>query len=173
MRSTLRTALLCAVIAVGAAGSAPALAQPAPQRPHPDAARFQAMREAHEAQRAQDLKTVLRLRPDQEPALASFLQRRGPPGPKPERPDLRRQGPPPETLTTPQRLDEMARREADHARARQERSEKVRAFYAALDPQQRQVFDALQRMQHGGHGHGGPGRGGWGRRGFEGPPPRG
>jgi len=174
MRSTFRAAALCAAIAAAAA-SAPVRAQTAPQGTRPAAARFEAMREAHERQRAQDLKTVLRLRPDQEPALAAFLQRQAPPpGGPPER-----DGPPDRALTTPQRLDDMARRDAEHARAREAHTERLRAFYAALDPQQRQVFDALQRMRSGGHGHGGPGgheaspREGWGHRGFGGPPPMG
>ena len=119
------------------------------------------MREAHERQRAQDLRTILRLRPDQEPALTAYLQSRKPrSGGPPER-----RGPPPTpTMTTPQRLDEMARREAERTQARQARTESVRAFYAALGADQRQVFDALMRM-----GGGGRGRGGFRGRGFEGP----
>jgi Spy/CpxP family protein refolding chaperone len=172
MRSIFRSAVVCAAIAAATAASTPVWAQAEPQGPHAGDARFQAMREAHARQRAQDLRTILRLRPDQEPALTAFLQSRTPPGP-PER-----HGAPPQALTTPQRLDEMAWREAEHAQARQRRTETVRTFYAALDAQQRQVFDALERTQHGGHGRGGPdggglGRGGWGRHGFDGGPPTG
>ena len=114
------------------------------------------MREAHERQRAQDLRTILRLRPDQEPALTAFLQSHDrPPG------AMKRRGPPGEAapMTTPQQLDEMARREADHAAMQRRHAEALRAFYAALSPEQRQVFDALQRVEHGG-------RGGWGHGGF-------
>lgn len=175
MRSTIRTAVLSAVLAAAAAASAPSWAQAEPHGQRPDAAqfhaKFQAMREAHERQRAQDLKTILRLRPDQEPALTAFLQRPTPPQ------HGERRGPPPEAATTPQRLDEMARREAEHAQAGQRHAERIRAFYAALDVQQRQVFDALMRVQRGGHGRGGRGHGegpgGWGGRGFDGPPQRG
>jgi len=171
MKLTIRSAVLSAALATAAAASSPGWAQAEPHGPRPAAAQFQAMREAHERQRVQDLKTILRLRPDQEPALTAFLQSHKPPGPG-DRPD--RHGPPgapPAPMTTPQRLDEMARREAEHAQAGQRRTEAARTFYAALDGQQRQVFDALMRVQRGGHGHGG--RGGWGHRGFGGPPARG
>ena len=163
MRSPLRP-VLCAALAVGAM---PAFAQPAAPAGRPQVAPFEAMREAHERQRAQDLKTILRLRPDQEPALTAFLQPHRPPG------KAGRHGPPAQALTTPQRLDEMAQRDAERTRARQARTDKVRSFYAARDAQQRQVFDALERMRRGGHGRGGPGRGAWGLHGFEGGPTRG
>ena len=101
------------------------------------------MREAHEKQRMADLRTVLRLRPEQEPALTAFLQAGRPP-----RMDGRR-GPPPrgQAMTTPQRLDEMARRDAERTAQGQRRAEALRSFYAALSPDQRQVFDALTRLQ--------------------------
>jgi protein CpxP len=163
MRSTIRFTALAGVLALGAAAAAQAQ-PPAPdgaRGPRPMAARMQALHEAHARQRAQDLRTILRLRPDQEPALATFLA--------PHRPPADRGGPPGEALTTPQRLDEMARREAAHAAMGQRRAETLRAFYAALSPEQRQVFDALQRTQGGGRGHSGHEPGGWGRRGLGGP----
>ncbi|MGZ6014553.1 MAG: Spy/CpxP family protein refolding chaperone, partial [Phenylobacterium sp.] len=120
-------------------------------------------REAHEKQRAQDLRTILRLRPDQEGALTAYLQsHKRPDGPMAGE----RRGPPggpgmAAPMTTPQRLDEMARRESQHAAMQQKHAEAVRAFYAALSPEQRQVFDALKRL------HGGGEHGGWGgHRGF-------
>jgi hypothetical protein len=80
-------------------------------------------------------------------------------------------------MTTPQRLDAMASRDAAHEAMQRRHADALRAFYTALSPDQRQVFDALQRMQ----GH--PGRGGRGRHAFGGmhgpmggpgqPPPRG
>ncbi|HXA38112.1 MAG TPA: Spy/CpxP family protein refolding chaperone [Phenylobacterium sp.] len=172
MRPILRQAALTALAALGAAS----IAAPAAwaqddsrgQRPTPDQihARMRQMREAHERQRAADLRTILRLRPDQEPALAAFLQSHERPG-GPGEPGERR-GPPGEAptamaMTTPQRLDEMARRDAQREALHNRRAEALRTFYAALSPEQRQVFDALQRM-HGGHEHGG-----FGRRGFAGP----
>jgi len=179
MRSTIRHAALTALAALAAASiAAPAaLAQQAPgARPTPDQmhARMQAMREAHERQHAQDLRTILRLRPDQEPALTAYLashqrpmkgprDRRGAPG------GPGGAGAPGAPMTTTQRLDEMARREAEHTAMQQKHAEALRAFYGALSPEQKQVFDALQRM----HGRGGHGHGGWGRHGFGGHGPMG
>jgi protein CpxP len=172
MKPTFRAAALCAAVAMTAAMSPAAWAQAehrGPPRPPPE---LQARREAHERQRAQDLRTILRLRPDQEAALSALLQSQGPPMPPPEGRD-----PPTEAMTTPQRLDAMARREAEHAQVRQRRTDALRAFYAALSPDQRQAFDALMRMQ-GGDEHGGRGGHGFGgphgpREGPPGGPPRG
>jgi hypothetical protein len=176
MRPILRQAALAALAALGAAS----IAAPAAwaqddsrgQRPTPDQmhARMRQMREAHERQRAADLRTILRLRPDQEPALAAFLQSHERPD-GPGKPGERR-GPPGDAsaaMTTPQRLDETARRDAQREAMHNRRTEALRTFYAALSPEQRQVFDALQRM-HGGHEQGGFGRRGFGGR--HGPPPR-
>lgn len=84
-------------------------AQPAPPslRDEPPSAELKARHEALQKQHLEDLKTVLRLRPDQEPALAAFVEahkpkwheRKGPAEPMP--------------LTTPQRLEEMSRHEAE------------------------------------------------------------
>jgi protein CpxP len=177
MKSTLRFAALSALVALGAASGAQAQAPSegdhhgrpmAGQMPGQMQAQMRAMHEARGRQRAQDLRTVLRLRPDQEPALTAFLASHRPPMPPPEH-----RGPPGDgamTMTTPQRLDETARREAEHAGLRLRHADALRAFYAALSPEQRQVFDALQRMQHGGGGgHGGGDRGGWSHDGFGGP----
>jgi protein CpxP len=170
MPSIFRQAAFSALAALGAAS----IAAPAAwaqddhrgQRPTLDQmhARMREMGEAHERQRAVDLRTVLRLRPDQEPALTAFLASHK----RPEgagKPPSEHRGPPgapPMALTTPQRLDEMARRGAEHEARQKAHGDALRAFYAALSPDQRQVFDALQRMQ-GGHEHGG-----WGHHGFGG-----
>jgi hypothetical protein len=187
MRLSIRHAALATFAAATLAAPA-ALAQQDDHRGPPDRAKmhaqFQAMHEAREKQHAQDLRTILRLRPDQEAALTAYLQshkrpegppmgdRRGPPG---GGPNGAMRGP----MTTPQRLDEMARRETAHAAMQQKHAEALRAFYAALSPEQRQVFDALQRMHGGGHGHGGWGHhgmgggpGGFGGGPKGGPPPR-
>ncbi|MDZ4369991.1 MAG: Spy/CpxP family protein refolding chaperone, partial [Phenylobacterium sp.] len=126
-----------------------AVAQPAPgaapgARSAPSA-EMQARRDAARKQRTDDLRAILRLRPDQEPALAAYLaaqapQRRGPgmtarpePGAAP--------------LTTPQRLDRMAQRTAEMNRRHDARRKAVETFYAALAPDQQRAFDALQRLQ--------------------------
>lgn len=160
----MRHSSLLLALTAGVAISGAAMAQPAPmERPSPA---FAAMHEAHARQRVADLRTVLRLRPDQEPALQAFLKARAD---RPGRPE--RDGPPsaPGALSTPERLDAMARRHEARAAQGQKRAEAVKAFYAALSPEQRQVFDALMRMrggEMGGHSrmammgrHGPPGMG--------------
>ncbi len=175
MTPTIRHAALAALAAATLAGSAGLATQGWAQQddhrgpPADMRAKMQAMRDAHEKQHAQDLRTILRLRPDQEGALTAFLQsHKGPEGPRGDHrgpPGGPNGGPGPRPpMTTPQRLDEMAKRESEHAAMQQKHAEALRTFYAALSPEQRQVFDALQRM-HGGAGE----RGGWGgHRGFGG-----
>jgi hypothetical protein len=122
---------------------------------------MKARHEAMQKQHLEDLKIVLRLRPDQEPALAAFVDA--------HKPQIREMKGPrePKTLTTPQRLDEMAKRDAEMSAQHQRMRDALAKFYAALSPEQQKVFDALQRLKgpHGGPGgpmmmHGGPGRGG-------------
>ena len=156
-------ALACAPLSIASV----ATAQPAPPPgevrivrhggPPPEEmkAHFEAMKKQH----LEDLKTVLRLRPDQVAALAAFAASHEPqriemkaPGAKDGAPDA------PKTLTTPQRLDEMARREDAMRAAGARRRDALARFYAALSPDQQKVFDALQRLQ-GPRGHGGPGMG--------------
>jgi hypothetical protein len=110
-----------------------------------------ARHEAMQKQHLEDLKIVLRLRPDQEPALAAFVEAH-----KPQVHEMK--GPrEPKTLTTPQRLEQMARHEAEMNAQHQRMRDALAKFYAALSPEQQKVFDALQRLKgpHGGPGHGG------------------
>lgn len=134
---------------------------------------MKAMHEAMAKQHLEDLKTVLRLRPDQEAALQAFVAshhagdrrvmiHRGPGGADAKGPDVA----PPKPMSTPERLDEMAKHEeamtAEHKKSR----DALAKFYAALGPDQQKVFDALQRLHGpGGHmgargGHGGGNMGG-------------
>ncbi|WP_068876141.1 MULTISPECIES: Spy/CpxP family protein refolding chaperone [unclassified Phenylobacterium] len=118
-------------------------AQPAPPhlRGEPPSAELKARHEAMRKQHLEDLKTVLRLRPDQEPALAAFVEahkpkiheRKGPAEPTP--------------LTTPQRLEEMSRHEAEMRAHLDAMRQALAKFYAALSPEQQKVFDALQRLK--------------------------
>lgn len=124
------------------------------------------------AHRADHLRDMLQLRPDQEPALKAFLE-----ATKPEvhRFEMKhdKDGKPaekPKMLTTPERLDAQARRMAEHQAAFQKRAAATRAFYAQLTPSQQKVFDTLH-AHHGGGRHmrvfrrGGPGHmGGHGDR---------
>ncbi|TAJ72394.1 MAG: hypothetical protein EPO51_09830 [Phenylobacterium sp.] len=138
-------------------------AQPAGPRPDPHGQPSAEMKTRHEAmqkQHLEDLKTILRLRPDQEPALAAFVEAH-----KPQFHEMK--GPrEPGTLTTPQRLEEMSKHEAQMTAQHQRMRDALAKFYGALSPEQQKVFDALQRlrgphegpggpMMHGGHG-GGP-----------------
>lgn len=122
-----------------------AVAQPA-MPPHPPAAEMKAHHEAMQKQHADDLKIVLRLRPDQEPALAAFLAAH-----EPKRLERRQHAP--ASMTTPQRLDEMAKVEAEMAAHHKAARDALAKFYAALSPDQQRVFDALHRLK-GGHGGG-------------------
>ncbi len=173
---------ILAVMAASAAIGSAARAQDANRPPRPAQgemkAHMEAMRAAHEKQHAQDLRTILRLRPDQEPALTAFLQSHHRPD-RPGGPEGRRgpPGAPPEAMTTTQRLDMEGRRASEMAAMRQRHADALRTFYNALSPDQKQVFDALQRVQ--GHGHGGWGGHGFGGHRFGGmgpmggpPPPR-
>ncbi len=74
-------------------------------------------------------------------------------------------------LTTPQRLDHMAAKMAEHQAAFQRHAAAVKTFYAALNPEQQKAFDALGviRHGHGGHEFGGRGPMGDGPHAMEGP----
>lgn len=158
LRSTLLAAFAFAVTAH---------AQPAGP---PQMGDMKAMHDAMKQQRMEDLKTVLRLRPDQEPALAAFLAAQGPgrmgaPGHGPDHG-------PPKALSTPERLAEMAKHQAEMSARLEAHRQALTRFYAALTAEQQKVFDAAMRLQSGPHGgpdgpgpkierriimHGGPG----------------
>ncbi|WP_331090114.1 Spy/CpxP family protein refolding chaperone [Phenylobacterium sp.] len=145
MRPTMLALALAPTLLVTAAA-----AQPAPPRgPHgAPQAEMKAHHEAMKKQHMEDLKTVLRLRPDQEAALAAFAASHEPK-------TFERRLPNPGSLTTPQRLDEMAKVEAEMAAHHKASREALAKFYAALSPDQQKVFDALHRLQGHGGGHGG------------------
>jgi len=154
-----------ALAATLACASTAALAQAAgdagPGRTPPTAEQREAWKQQHEARQheameehAKRLHDILNLRPDQEPALHAFLAAMVPPhhdhdGMKRDQPDDLR------ALTTPQRLDRMAERQAKHAAEFQARAAAIRQFYAALSPEQQRAFDALPPMMMGDR-HGGP-----------------
>ena len=107
------------------------------------------MRAQHEQEMMTDLHTVLRIRPDEESAFQAFAAAmhqsdRAPP----EMEDMER-------LTTPQLIDRMDASKAAHDAEERRRGAAVKAFYAALSVEQRQVFDALPRLTMG-HGGGAP-----------------
>jgi protein CpxP len=163
MRATYSVLAFATALALASAAQAQSPpAGPGPWMRHAPSPEMQARREAHEQQRIADLRTVLRLRPDQEAALAAFLKSHGgpPEGPMHDEPMA-----PPEAMTTPQHLDQMARWQARRAAEAQRRTDALKAFYAALSPEQQKVFDAVMRLReaHGPGGHQAPGMGGPGR----------
>lgn len=113
-----------------------------PVRKDADAGRPMPMREHRDpAARADHLRTLLQLRPDQEPALKAFLDATKPP----ERDGAQRpDGQPPKPLTTPERLDLQAKRMAEHQAVFQKHAAATRAFYGQLTPGQQKVFDTLR-----------------------------
>jgi hypothetical protein len=166
--STLRgalTALALALLATPALAQAPTPAPDGVQRHSPGRAQWREMMEQHRAAMAQDLRTILKLRPDQEAAFTAFQASMTPP-PRDERKTHDRAAM--ETMSTPQKLDMMLARMDEHMARMRKHVEATKAFYAALSPDQQRTFDALERMHHQGMGgHGGHMHGGMG----EGPPP--
>ena len=148
-------ALLAAALpAAAAAQSAPPAAVQGHRFGGPDAmaGRFQ----EREARRTKALHDVLEIRPDQEAAFQAFataLQRQ--PSEKP--PELaapQDMG----ALTTPERLDRMAKIMADREARQRERFDRVsgavKTLYAALNPEQKRAFDALPSLLGSGFGFG-------------------
>ncbi len=92
--------------------------------------------------RAEQISTLLQLRPEQQPALAAYLDAsRSHRGPHARlRPaDDRHQ-------TTPERLAEMERELADQQVFAKDRIAATRVFYAQLDARQKKVFDDMPMM---------------------------
>jgi hypothetical protein len=137
-------------------------AQPAPQGPPgAEGHRFQRPDPAQMAERhAQRLRDALQLRPDQEPALRALVAASQRPAGGRER--MGREHQDGVGLSTPERLDRMQARMAEHQQRFQVRATALKRFYAQLSPAQQKAFDAMP--MHGGGGHGKHGRGGPGER---------
>lgn len=118
------------------------------------------------AERQAKFKAELNLTPSQEPAWNAFLARTQPPA------RMERQGPREDwsKLTTPERLDKMQAMKTERDARMSQRTEAIKSFYAALNAEQRKVFDDKFRMgfqragmhhkgHHGGHHHKGGMRG--------------
>ncbi len=168
--------------------AAAASAQDAPPPPgaqagahHWDPAKMRQHMEERRARHQQMLHDALGLRPDQEGAWQAFIAASGRPdgdrGPGMRHHDGDGQR---AELTTPERLDRMAKRMAERQARFAQRADAVKRLYAALDARQQKTFDALamSRMGHGGMGRGH--MGGWGGHGGDGhmappggPPPDG
>lgn len=92
--------------------------------------------------RAQHLRDVLQLRPDQDGALKTYLAATTPPERDGKALDRKLADGPPKMLTTPERLD----RETEHLNRAKARIDATRAFYGALSPSQKKAFDAIGPM---------------------------
>jgi protein CpxP len=103
--------------------------------------------------RAQHLRDTLQLRPEQDAALRAYIEasrpqfQRGDRGQRGERGEVR-------AMTTPERLDRMRTRMAEHQAAFERRAEATKRFYAQLSPAQQRAFDA-SGWEGGRHGRGG------------------
>jgi len=104
------------------------------------------------AMHAARLRTLLQLRPDQEPALTAFLASMKPGGGMMRHEHEDR--PADEALPAPERMGRMLAR-MDEARAGMgQRLDALKAFYSQLTPAQQKAFDALDMGRGHGHGHG-------------------
>lgn len=164
MRSTLRL-LACVAALSAAAGLAtatfaqeppPGEPPPAPMAGHPEWAKMREHMQERAQAKAKALHDILNIAPDQEAAFQTFIasmtppEGRGPMDGDHERDEMA-------ALTTPERLDKMAARMAEHQATFQRRADAIRRFYSALSPAQQRAFDAMPGMMG---GHPGPGWGG-------------
>ena len=106
------------------------------------------------ADQARELRTALKLRPDQEPGLQAFINAVTPTAAEQAR---MRQAPPNESrMTTPQRLDAMMSHMDEMRTIMTARVQATKAFYGQLSPDQQRAFDAMG-SQSGPEPMGGPG----------------
>lgn len=164
-------ALLMTSALPAAAQTAPAAPAAAPMMRH-DPAMMQRHRAAmmqHVAEmrkrHADDLALLLDLKPAQRPALDAFIEASHPRmgmdegmgmGPMGDRAGGGpADGAAPPTFT--ERLDRMDQAATRRADAQHQRVAAAKAFYQSLDPHQRQLFEAVMRLRHGGGKPGGMG----------------
>ncbi len=155
---------LAGAIALSAAGAS--IAQPTPPAgpgPNPASHGWQRPDPAQMAEHhAEHLRALLQLRSDQEPALKAFIAAMQPSPEQIERREAERDDA--GELTTPQRLDRMQAKMAEHQNEFARRAEAIKRFYAQLSPAQQKAFDAMPMGHHGLREHmhemrGGPGLG--------------
>lgn len=177
MRTQFRTIVLTSLLAAAGIGSAFAQTNPAPapapqtspaagphgdmHRPggHFDPARREAMMQKHFSV----LKAKLRITPQQEGAWTTFTAAMRPPQHEGDRPKFDREEL--AKMTTPQRIDRMQEMQARRMAEMTQRSDAIKAFYAALTPAQQQTFDALPQPHFGHRGFGHDDHGDHGPRG--------
>lgn len=104
------------------------------------------------ARRLAEFKQKLQLSPSQEGAWTAYIAalKPGGNGKRVDRAELAR-------LTTPERIDRMRTLRAARAAEMDKRGDATKTFYAALNADQKKVFDAeslhLGKRGNGGHGH--------------------
>ena len=120
---------------------------------HRDPAKMQAWM----AKRQADLKATLKITPAQEGAWTAFTASMQPPARSAfQTPEQRAEF---AKLSTPERIDKMralrTQRMAERSAAMDKRGEAIKAFYAALTPEQQKTFDAEHKKfgPHDGRGH--------------------
>lgn len=158
---SIRTPLIAAALMAGLTGLV--LAQTTPvSADNTRTGRMEKMRE-HKAERhtqhLAELKAKLNLQPAQETAWTGFTQSMQHPAQmaRPERGSF-------EKMTTPERLDHMQAMKAQRDGHMQQRAEVTKTFYAALNADQKQVFDQeTARMMKGSGMYGMKHQGGHGR----------
>jgi len=134
----------------------PPPAQGASHAGQPGGPRVRMDPEAMAAKRAERLRDVLQLRPEQEPALKAFLASFKRPAGMAERGRGGREQY--AAMTTPQRLDAQRARLVERTARFDQRATATKKFYAQLSPSQQKAFDAMA-PRGGMKGHPGMGRG--------------
>ena len=162
---SIRTTLIAASLLVGLTGLTLAQTAPEAKTNGPRAERMDKMQAKmgerhakHLAKHLADLKGKLKLEAGQEAAWSTFEQSMQMPGKSMARPDRAAMA----KLTTPERIDQMQAHKALRDAEMQKHADATKTFYAALNANQKKVFDsetarAMQStgggMRHGESGH--------------------
>lgn len=160
---SIQLTLIAATLAASLSGLAIAQTSPDAKSDTPRAERMHKMHakmgERH-AEHLTALKSKLKLEPGQENAWAAFSQNMQAPAKAMAHPDRAAM----QKLTTPERIDQMQAHKVARDADMQKRAEATKTFYAALNAEQKKIFDsetarAMSGMDHkmgsegGHHGH--------------------
>lgn len=168
---------LVAVLAGGGVASAQQASAMHPEGHGWDPAAMHQRMEARRATRLKALHDVLAIRPDQEGAFSAFAAAMTPPERAPGERAKSMDDQAVQAMTTPERVDRMTQRMDERMARRRDAAQRgaaaAKALYAALDPAQRRVMDALPMLRGGhdgqdAHRWGGRGEGGMGGHGMDG-----
>lgn len=154
-----RTALVaCLVGGMGVAGSALAYSPDMGGHGHGMMGRHggdPAKMQERATKRLAELKTQLKITADQEGAWTAFSSAMQSAAGQSHmgRDDGKKMHDEMQKLTTPERIDRMKAMRAEHQARMDKMADAVKAFYAALTPEQRKVFDAQAMKRRGPMGH--------------------